>query len=143
MYQRILVPVRGDLDEWETVNHAVELAAAVGADVHGLYVVVEPPAYTHYGYQGLLPPEDVERERERGRVVLDEAAAIAAEHDVPFRSSIDRGTPHTRIVDTAVNENADAIVLPAPDRGSLLSVVRRGTTGRVIRGSPVVTITVP
>lgn len=41
MYENILIPTDGSADALKGANQGVRLAAALGATVHGLYVVSE------------------------------------------------------------------------------------------------------
>ena len=138
MYDRILVPTDGSPGADRVVDHAAELAAIHGAELHAIYVV------NTAGYAGL--PADTAIEglgpmlHDQGEAALDRAAGRI--EDVPFERVLVDGTPSTAIVEHAESEGCDLIVMGTHGRGGINRLLLGSVAERVVRTSSVPVLTV-
>ncbi|MDS0300111.1 universal stress protein [Halogeometricum sp. S1BR25-6] len=139
MYEDILIPYDGSAEAEMAARHGIELAAELGATVHGLYVIDLP------GVPRALSLRDDEEElrseyKEYGEKVLDELCGIAAEYGVDCETAMRSGSVSERIVDFADEERMDAIVMGSAYRGRIGTLLG-GTTDKVVRTATVPVIT--
>ncbi|WP_058991982.1 universal stress protein [Haloarcula sp. CBA1127] len=135
MYDHILVPYDGSDEARRGAEHGIELAAALDATVHALYVIDLP------GTPRALALRDDEEEmreeyREYGEEVLANLGTIAEEHGVDYETHFKTGAPSEEIVEFAEGEGMDAIVLGSAFRGKLGNLLG-GTTDKVVRTSSI------
>ncbi|MDQ2074366.1 universal stress protein [Haloarcula sp. NS06] len=135
MYDHILVPYDGSDEARKGAEHGIELAAALGATVHALYVIDLP------GTPRALALRDDEEEmreeyRNYGEEVLANLRTIAEEHGVDYETHFKTGAPSEEIVEFAEGEGMDAIVLGSAFRGKLGNLLG-GTTDKVVRTSSI------
>ncbi|MFC4551008.1 MULTISPECIES: universal stress protein [Halorussus] len=114
---KYLVAVDGSEPSVEAVRYAVEQAAATGASVVAVSVVVpdqyftggdDPPmSYTEADEE--LLSEDVEDAEERAQAALDEVATIGEDADVEFETGLLSGEPVEEITEYAEANDFDAI----------------------------------
>ncbi|MFB6117232.1 universal stress protein [Halosegnis sp.] len=139
MYETILIPYDGSDEAKKGARHGVELAAALGAEVHALYVVSPPGAPRALALRD--DEEEVrERYREYGQEALDKISDIAAEHGVDCTTVIRSGSVSDEIVDYASEEGMGAIVMGSAYRGKLGNILG-GTADKVVRSATVPVIT--
>jgi APA family basic amino acid/polyamine antiporter len=132
-YERILVPVNGTRLSDEMMVLACQLATEKGATIDAVYVVEVP--------MNLPMDASMERERARGRQVLDVAMAVATEfgveawpHLVPSRRA------GRAIVETAEEWDCDVVVIGSPRKlrsdarlvGATVEYVMRNAPGEVL-----------
>ncbi len=139
MYEHILLPYDGSDESLRAAEHGLDLAAAVDATVHGLYVIDLP------GVPRALALRDDEEEmrqeyREYGEEVMSELADMAAERGVAFESALRTGAVAEEIVEFADGEGMDAIVVGSAYRGKLGNLIG-GTMDKVVRTATVPVIT--
>lgn len=139
MYEQMLIPYDGSKEAKRGATHGIELAAALGSTVHGLYILDLPGAPRTLA---LRDDEEELREeyREYGEKELQALAQIAADHGVEFESHMRTGSPSDEIVDFAEAEGMDVVVMGSAYRGKLGNLLG-GTTDRVVRSSTVPVIT--
>ncbi|MFD1599389.1 universal stress protein [Halobellus rarus] len=139
MYDKILIPYDGSDEAIKGAKHGIELAAALGAEVHGLYVVDLPGAPRALA---LRDDEESMREdyKEYGDEVLENLSDVAAEHGVECTTVQRTGAPSEEIVDYAKDEGMDAIVMGSAYRGTIGGILG-GTMDRVVRTATVPVIT--
>lgn len=135
MYDHILVPYDGSDEARRGAEHGIELAAALGATVHALYVIDLP------GTPRALALRDDEEEmreeyRSYGEEVLAELGNVAEDHGIDYETHFRTGAPSEEIVDFAEDNGMDAIVLGSAFRGKLGNLLG-GTTDKVVRTSSV------
>lgn len=139
MYDRILIPADGSKEANKGVEHGIELAAAVGATVHALYVIDLPGAP-----RALSLRDDEESMRaeykEYGEEVTSAVCKQAAAVGVDCETAVKTGTPSEEIVEYAEEEGMDAIVLGSAYQGKFRALLG-GTADRVVRTSTVPVIT--
>lgn len=139
MYDTILIPYDGSNEGKKAATHGIELAAALGADIHALYVIDLPGAP-----RALALRDDEEEMRERyreyGEDVLSEIEEIAGDHGVGCTKAFRTGSVSDEIVDYADVEEMDAIVMGSAYRGKLGNILG-GTADRVVRTATVPVVT--
>jgi nucleotide-binding universal stress UspA family protein len=140
MYDTILVPFDGSDESRKGAEHAIDLAASVGATIHALYVVDLPGAP-----RTVYIRDDEEEMRERyhdyGEEVTTEVAEMAADSGVDCVTAIKTGSVHEEVVDYAEDEGIDLIVMGTGYRGKVGAILG-GTAEKVVRTSttPVTTV---
>jgi nucleotide-binding universal stress UspA family protein len=126
--KRILVATDGSPSSTEAVAFGVELAVEHSAEL--MFVHVVPPLdvlpATGVGLGGALPHDVTDADR----ALLDEAAVVAAEHEVSATTAMLRGDPVDEIVAYAGSHDVDLIVLGSRGHGALTSAL----FGSVSRG---------
>lgn len=140
MYDRILIPTDGSAPAEKGANHAIELAAALGATVHALYVADLP------GVPRALALRDDEEEvreryREHGREVTGDVRDVAADAGIECVTAMKSGSVHEEIADYAEDENIDVIVIGTAYRGKV-GALFGGEAEKVVRTSTVPVTTV-
>jgi len=139
MYDHILLPYDGSKEARKGAEHGIELAAAVGATVHALYVIDLPGAPRALA---LRDDEEEMREeyREYGEEVTAEVCEMAADAGVVCETAIKSGAPAEEIVGYAEDEGVDAIVIGSAYRGKFRALLG-STADKVVRTSRVPVIT--
>lgn len=139
MYDTILVPYDGTDEARRGAEHAIDLAAAVGATVHALYVI-DLPGTPRTVY--VRDDEESMREEYRayGEGVTGEVCEMAAEAGVECEAVIRSGAPAEEIVTYAEEEGMDAIVMGSAYQGKFRAVLG-STSDKVVRTSTVPVIT--
>lgn len=133
MYDKILIPTDGSTEADKGAKHGVDLAAAVGAEVHGLYVIEEG------GNPWLSEPMDdqMERAKSYGEEITGEIGDLAADAGVDFVSAVEAGPSVAQeIVSYAEEEDIDLIVMGSGYRGTIGGVLG-GTAEKVLRSTTV------
>jgi nucleotide-binding universal stress UspA family protein len=135
MYDTILIPYDGSDEARKGAEHGVELAAAVGATVHVLYVINLPGAP-----RALALRDDEEEMRERyneyADEILGEFSDTVTDQGIECVTARRTGTVSDEIIDYAEEEGMDAIVMGSSYRGKLGNLIG-GTMDKVVRSSPV------
>ena len=139
MYDRILVPTDGSAGMGAVVDHALGLASAHGSELHGLYVVAT-------GSFGTLPIETswegiTEMLREEGEAAVADFEARVG--DIPVESAIEQGDPSKVIVEYAIENDCDTIVMGTHGRGGIDRLLLGSVAERVVRSSAVPVVIVP
>jgi nucleotide-binding universal stress UspA family protein len=139
MYEHMLVPYDDSNEAKKGAQHAIELAAAVGATIHGLYVVDLPGAPRAVS---VWSDEEAMREeyREHGEKILEYFGSKAREQGVEFVPEIRTGNPSEEIVEFAEEDEMDVIVMGSGYRGKLGDLLG-GTATRVVQTTTVPVIT--
>jgi nucleotide-binding universal stress UspA family protein len=139
MYDDILIPYDGTDEGRRGAVHGIELAAALGASVHAIYIIDLPGVP-----RALSLRDDEERLRREYREyadrILTEIQGVAEEHGVDCSTDTRSGSVSERIVDYADEEGMDAIVMASSYRGTLGSLLG-GTTDKVVRTATVPVVT--
>jgi nucleotide-binding universal stress UspA family protein len=141
MYQRILVATDGSDLSRTAVSSAIELAAAVGAELVALYVV---PRYPVSYFEGgiTISVQDIARTEkqwsDKGQAVVDEAkkdaeakgvkaTAVVAQSDLVAESIMAAATKH----------NCDLVVMASHGRKGIKRVLLGSETQHVLTHSTV------
>jgi nucleotide-binding universal stress UspA family protein len=139
MYEKILIPFDGSKEARKGAEEGIELAAALGATAHALYVIDLPGApRTVY----LRDDEEELREdyRTYGEEVTAEVCDMAEAAGIDCVSAIRTGKPAEDIVEYAEDEGMDAIVLGSAYKGKFRALLG-STAENVVRTSTVPVIT--
>ncbi|PSP88250.1 universal stress protein [Halobacteriales archaeon QS_4_69_34] len=135
MYDTILVPTNGSDEAAMAAEHAVGLAADIGATVHALYVIDLPGAP-----RALALRDDEERMRkeyrEYGEEVTEALAGMAADAGVDCVTALRSGAVHEEIIDYADEEGMDAIVVGSGYQGKLGGLLG-SVAEKVVRASTI------
>ncbi|GGN00984.1 universal stress protein [Thermus composti] len=134
MYQRILMPTDGSPCSFQALEHGLDLAKALGAKVHFLYVLENPaqaiwiaPESVPYGLELL---EDL---RKAGEEAIGKALELARKKGVEATGEVKEGTPIPTIVEAA--RGFDLVVMGTHGRTGLdkllLGSVTEGVLHRV------------
>lgn len=137
MYDAILFPSDGSEPAEAVLEYALGIAVEHDATLHVLTVVdtaADRLAGSRVDVVGELAAA--------GRAIVEEAAARAAEREVPVVTEVLRGDPSETIVEYADLVGADLIVLPTHGRRGLERFLLGSVTERVVNAAtaPVVTV---
>ncbi|MFC7068831.1 universal stress protein [Halobaculum lipolyticum] len=137
MYDRILFPFDGSDGARRALDHAADLAAAVGATVQVLYV-----ADTARDSVTTVGSEVVDALEREGVASVEEAERLLGGTGVDVETDVVQGDPAESIVDYADRYRTDLIVLPSRGRAGAGLTVLGSVTEKVNRLSPVPVLTV-
>lgn len=138
MYETILVPTDGSTEGKKGSREAVGLAEALGATLHGLYVVEEGGN----PWESEPMEDQLDKAREYGHGVLDEVGAQAADAGVVYESEVSVGPAvHEKIIDYAEEVGADLIVMGSGYHGQIGGLLG-STADKVLRSAAVPVLTV-
>lgn len=140
MYDHILIPTDGSDEAEKGAKHGIDLAAALGATVHTLYVINLPGA-PRTVYISEDDEEVREEYRQYGEKVTGEVCDLAAEAGVECVAAIEHGAVHQEIVDYAEGEDIDVIVMGTGYRGKIGGLLG-STAEKVVRSTSVPVTTV-
>jgi nucleotide-binding universal stress UspA family protein len=135
MYERILVPVDGSDIAYAAADHAFDLAATVGAEVHVLFVVDESIESMLLSTQSMRTV--LESLRDRGEDVLDtveeraDAAGVAVTTELGHSVRVHQG-----IVEYCEDHDVDLVVMGTSGREGFDHLVG-STTERVLMASSI------
>ncbi|MDQ2052431.1 universal stress protein [Natronolimnohabitans sp. A-GB9] len=134
MSDHILVPYDGSEPAESALEYAFENFS--DADVTALYVLSVPE-----GYWGAFEGADDEisdEARKRGESVLEEATAVAKEHDIDdFETELASGTPDHEIVARVEEEAYDTVVIGSHGREGVSRILLGSVAENVVRRAPV------
>lgn len=130
MYDHILVPTDGSDGVEAAVDHAVELAAATDATIHGLFVVDTTDTAAVPDPQWITMEEALE---EAGERAVADVATRASRRDVDAVTALERGTPHEEIVAYAEERGVDPVVMGTHGRSGIDRVLLGSVTDNVVR----------
>jgi len=138
MYENILVPTDGSTEADKGSREGVELAAALGSTLHGLYVVQE--GGNPWESEGM--DEQLEEAEEYGQGILDELGTMAADAGVTYESDIHVGpNVHEKIIEYAEDEGVDLIVMGSGYHGQIGGLLG-STADKVLRSAEIPVLTV-
>lgn len=116
MYEEILIPTDGSTEAEKGEDHGVELAAAVGARVHALYVVEEGGN----PWMRDAMENQMEKAMAYGERITGDVAAYADELGVESVTAVEVGPDVHEEVDEYVQEHdIDLIVMGSGYRGQI------------------------
>jgi nucleotide-binding universal stress UspA family protein len=122
LFQRALVPVDGSRYMSGVVAHAIAIAKKTGCSLSFLYVLNVEPTTT---------PE-LEKRTESGRRIPEECRRKAAAEDISASSRIEVGSPAETIVEIAVREKFDLIIIGSRGRSRLKTLLVGGVADEVM-----------
>ncbi|WP_336037596.1 universal stress protein [Halobacterium yunchengense] len=133
MYDNILVPTDGSTEAVKGEDHGVELAAAVGATVHALYVVEKGGN----PWDSESMENQQQRAREYGEGVLNDVASAAEGLGVEAETAVEVGPRvHEEINEYVEEHDIDLIVMGSGYRGRLGGLLG-STAEKVLRSAEV------
>lgn len=136
MYQRILVPTDGSPLSKKAVRSAVELAAAVGAEVVALNVVPRYPVSYFEGAISLAPAEVSRVEKqwaEHGQALADEVARAGGRAGVKVKAVTVRSDLVAEAILAAARKNkCDLVVMASHGRKGLKRLLLGSETQHVL-----------
>lgn len=130
MYDSILVATDGSEAAEAAVNHAIDLAASLEADVTAVAVLE-----TRTGYDNaIVDPETVdEQRRDRAQSWLEAAESRADETGVTLETAIQSGVSHEEILAVAADRDVDVVVVGSEGQSSFKGALLGSTVDRVVR----------
>ncbi|MBH2008825.1 MAG: universal stress protein [Xanthomonadaceae bacterium] len=141
MYQRILVATDGSDLSGTAVNSAIELAAAIGAELVALYVV---PRYPVSYFEGgiTISVEDIARTEkqwsDKGQAVVDAVKQEAEARGVKAQAVVSQSDLVAEsIMATAKKHNCDLVVMASHGRKGIKRVLLGSETQHVLTHSTV------
>ena len=140
LYDRILVPTDGSAASRPAIQHAVALAAAHDAAVHGIYVI-NTASFASIPTEGTWEGVSEMLERE-GKEALEEITDIAEAEDVPVECVQLDGSPSREIVRYAEANDCDLIVMGTHGRGGIDRLLLGSVAEKVVRSSTIPVLTV-
>ena len=142
-YDRILVPTDGSDGVERAIQHAVEVAATNGADIHGLYVL-STDAYAGLAMESSW--ESVDRLlREDAQEAVERVRKIAkmVDGDLSIETAVVEGKPSREIVRYAEEVDCDLVVMGTHGRGGIDRLLLGSVAESVIRASSIPVTAVP
>ena len=140
-YQRILVTTDGSPLSEKAVNHAIDLAATVNAELVVLKVL---PCYPQYYFEGSisLPTTEIERIEklwaDEGAAIVEAAKKLAEERGVKVRTVLTRADVISNaIIETAKARGADLIVMASHGRKGVERLLLGSETQQVLVHAPI------
>lgn len=116
MYERILVPTDGSTEGRKGIQHAVDLAASMDAELHALYVIEEGGN----PWESESMEAQMDRAREYAKSVTDEVGEAAADAGVDFVGASNVGpNVHEKINQYVDEEDIDCVVLGSGYHGQI------------------------
>ncbi|WP_435182788.1 universal stress protein [Halobellus sp. EA9] len=140
MYERILVPTDGSDCADYAVEHAIDIAEQYGAELHVLSVVDSRDV--SHSAPAISPQQVEETLRERAESVVEAVADRAADAGVEAVTAVEPGIPDDVVVDYAVDNDCDLIVMGTHGRTGLERYLLGSVTERTVRRSAVPVLTV-
>lgn len=142
MFDLILVPTDGSDVADAAAAKAVDLAAAVGADLLVLHVIDAEAI-------GFVEPPDLDLDevrtslRREGERATAAVAELAREAGVPVETEVRVGIPDEAIREAAVEVGAGLVVMGTHGRGGVGRFLLGSVTDRVLRESAIPVLAVP
>ena len=140
-YQRILVTTDGSPLSEKAVNHAIDLAATVNAELVVLKVL---PCYPQYYFEGSisLPTTEIERIEklwaDEGAAIVEAAKKLAEERGVKVSTVLTRADVISNaIIETAKARGADLIVMASHGRKGVERLLLGSETQQVLVHAPI------
>jgi nucleotide-binding universal stress UspA family protein len=138
MMKKILLPTDGSELSTKAIAGAVELAAAIGAQIVGM-TVVEPYSYSSLSEYRPESFDDYEARMEKAameRLAGLESAAKAAK--VPVQTMVVKSfSPYEAIIDAATKNGCDAIFMASHGRRGINAVLLGSETQKVLTHSTI------
>lgn len=136
-YDHLLVTTDGSEASWAAVEHGLDLAREVGAEITALHVVDDRASG-----RGMVGSSLMDRSREAGKEAAQEVVEAAEERGIPVESVVLEGVPSEEIVDYAANNGMDLIVMGTHGRTGIRAALIGSVAERVVRHSTVPVLTV-
>ncbi|ELY53018.1 universal stress protein [Natronococcus jeotgali] len=116
MYDNVLIATDGSDEAEGCIEHGLDVAEAVGARVHVLYVV---ETKANYILTVGLTDDELRSYREYGKEVVSEVVDRVSERGLSGEGAIRTGRPAEEIVDYAAENDADLVVMGKQGHGAV------------------------
>ncbi|MDJ1434685.1 universal stress protein [Halostagnicola sp. A-GB9-2] len=116
MYDNVLIATDGSDKAEGCVDHGLDIAEAMDAKVHALYVVETKASYI---LTVGLSDEELESYREYGEDAVTEVIESASVRDLGGEGVVRTGRPSEEIVDYAEGNDIDAIIMGKQGHGAI------------------------
>ena len=133
---KVLVPIDFSDYSKSALKYAVNFAKSFKADMFLIYVV-EPIIYPPDFSMGQIAIPTVNTEwDERAKEELDKLAKIHIPSDVKVTTIIKTGKPFVEIIDTALEEDIDLIIIATHGHSGVEHILFGSTAEKVVRKAP-------
>ena len=138
MYDRVLLPTDGSAGMERVIDHAAALARIHDADLHAIYVV-DTASLTDLPLESSWEGVSAALQRE-GETALE--AVERRVQDLDVRTTIIEGSPSRDIVEYAVENDCDLVVMGTHGRAGVDRWILGSVAERVVRKSTIPVLTV-
>ena len=142
LFYRIVVPTDFSDCAEQAWGLAQRLAAASGAELVLVHVLVEAPLFNEGPFTMDRVRNVFEAARKWGQDSLDAWMSQARAKGLKARVALRTGVPYREIVDLVTDERADLVVLGTHGRGGIDRALLGSVTDRVVRLAPCPVLTV-
>lgn len=132
----ILVPTDGSAAADSALARALQLAERIEATVH-ILTVVDPANPLQFDVDDV-----VELDRAANRIV-EETVEAATGREVDVQGAVRRGGPAETILDYAVENEIDMLVIGRTERGGVVETLLGSTADQLVRNASVPVVVVP
>jgi nucleotide-binding universal stress UspA family protein len=142
MYRKILVPLDGSELAECVLPHVIDIAKGSGGNVI-LFRVCEPPVVLADYPTDLRPgwedhvKQETDHTRQQCRLYLGDIEKRLKESGLNVTTDSDLGNPAELIVDYAVRNRVDLIIIASHGRSGVLRWAYGSTSDKILRSSPV------
>lgn len=116
MYDNVLIATDGSDKAGGCVDYGLDIAEAMGAKIHVLYVVETKATYI---LTVGLSDQKMDTYKEYGEEIVTEIVESAADRGIDGKGVIKTGRPSEEIVEYAENNRIDAIVIGKQGHGAV------------------------
>ena len=153
MYSKLVVPLDGSENSERSLPYVTELAKAAGSTIHLLQVITRSEELQLMGsaeasfalteqYQTMADQLIASRMAEAERYLAEVQYRLEAE-GIKVSSAVTEGAAAEKIVDYAVGEDADLIVMSTRGKGGIQRFLLGSVTDRVLRSAQIPVLAIP
>ncbi|MCX7857023.1 MAG: universal stress protein [Deltaproteobacteria bacterium] len=135
MFDHILCPVDFSRHTKEIINYAQEIAKRFSSKLVVLHVIPSLDCYIPYE-SFILPTSILELEKKIDEEVRKNMENILKEIQIPVKTVIKWGVPHSTILDTVREEKIDLVIMASHGKGSLEQIILGSVAEKVLKRSP-------
>ncbi len=140
IYQKILVALDGSQESYEALRYALSFAKFCPAQILGL-TVIQLKGNVSSALSLILGMEDLLLKG--ASAILKKAEEIASEHGIEIKTIIKKGDPVSEIIDCALSEGCDLIVIGKTGKTGLAKLLLGSTAYNLVAHSPVDVLVIP
>lgn len=139
-FRKILIAVENSAYSFNAAKVGIELSHALGAQVAFIYVIND--ALVMRDPEGGITPAEITMSlRKKAAETLDQVIKMYGEHDVVHFTPI--GIPHEEVLVTAIEWEADMIVMGSHGRTGLSHLLMGSVSEQVLKRSQIPVLIVP